>query len=127
MAASKTPHVRLLHIKGELDWMLRRFSRLSFEAFAADIVQLRAAERGLLIISEATKSLPEEMLASYPQIEWHAVRAIGNVLRHNYEQINPHRLWVILTVQLPALAPVIAELLEKHGPANSGEADSIGP
>jgi uncharacterized protein with HEPN domain len=116
MAASKTPYARLLHIKGELDWMFAEFSGQSFEAFAARAIQVRAAERGLLIISEAAKSLPDEMLAPYPQIEWHAVRAIGNVLRHSYDQVDPHRLWVTITAQLPDLAVVIAELLEKHGP-----------
>jgi uncharacterized protein with HEPN domain len=118
MAPSKTPHIRLKHIKDELDWMIERLSALSFEAFAADVVNLRAAERGLLIISEAAKALPDEMLAPYPQIEWRAVRAIGNVLRHEYEHIDPHRLWVIVTRQLPELNEVVAELLRKHGPTS---------
>ncbi len=96
--------------------MIAQLSGLSFEAFSASVVNIRAAERGLLIISEAAKSLPDDMLAPYPQIEWHAVRSIGNVLRHEYDQISPHRLWVTVTTYLPDLRKVVDDMLERYGP-----------
>jgi uncharacterized protein with HEPN domain len=122
MAASKNPAVRLAHIRDELAWLLPRFKGISYEEFAADFVNVRAVERGLSIISEAVKALPDEMLQSYPQIEWHAVRALGNVLRHDYERVDPHRLWAILTGQLTELNDVVAKLLEEHGPLRSSNA-----
>jgi uncharacterized protein with HEPN domain len=111
MSASKAPLLRLRHIRDELDWILPTFHDVSFESFAADIVQIRAAERGLLIISEAAKALPIDMLESYPQIEWHAVRSIGNLLRHEYERVEPRTLWRTVTVSLPRLSVVIDKML----------------
>lgn len=116
MAASKNPHVRLLHIQRETTWMLEAFASTSQEAFAADIVSVRSAERGLLIISEAAKALPDTLIAEYPDVEWHAIRAIGNVLRHNYEQIEPHRLWVIVTRDLQKLHQLVSNMLAEHSP-----------
>jgi uncharacterized protein with HEPN domain len=113
MSASKNPAVRLAHIRDELSWVLPRFGDLSYEQFVADIVQVRAMERSLSIISEAVKALPDEMLAPYPQIPWHAVRGIGNLLRHEYEVVDHRAIWQTLTFSLPLL-PVISELLAKH-------------
>jgi uncharacterized protein with HEPN domain len=116
MAASKNPHLRLLHIQRETTWMLDVFASASEETFVADVVSIRSAERGLLIISEAAKSLPDDLIATYPDVEWHAIRAIGNVLRHDYERIEPHRLWVIITRDLPKLHRLVGEMIAKHKP-----------
>lgn len=118
MAASKNPHARLLHIQRETSWMSAAFGTMSQEAFAADIVSVRSAERGLLIISEAAKALPDELVEEYPDVEWHAIRAIGNVLRHSYEQIEPHRLWVIVTRDIPKLHELVGTMLSRHTPPN---------
>jgi uncharacterized protein with HEPN domain len=84
MAASKNPLLRLLHIQRETTWMLEAFASESQDEFVANVISIRSAERGLLIISEAAKSLPDKLIAAYPDVEWHAIRAIGNVLRHDY-------------------------------------------
>ena len=118
MAASKNPAVRLAHIRDELAWVLPRFGDITYEQFVADIVHVRAIERSLSIISEAVKALPDDMLAPYPHIPWHAVRGIGNLLRHEYEVVDHRAIWQTLTVSLPRLSPVITALLEKHGPAS---------
>jgi uncharacterized protein with HEPN domain len=44
-------------------------------------------ERGIEIISEASRPLTDEMKARHPEIPWQKVAAIGKVLRHNYENI----------------------------------------
>lgn len=88
----------------------------SQQVFAEDIVSVRSAERGLLIISEAAKALPDELVAKYPDVEWHAIRAIGNVLRHDYEQIEPHRLWVIVTRDLQKPHQVVGAMLAERSP-----------
>ena len=97
--------------------MLNDFGDSTFETFSANILNLRAVERGFLIISEAAKALPDEMLSAYPHIEWHAIRAFGNVLRHDYQMVEPHRLWVTLKTYLPELRTVIDALLEQNTPS----------
>lgn len=116
MAPSKNPAVRLAHIRDELTWLLPRFQGMEYDEFSRNVVYVRAAERALLIISEAVKALPEELLASYPEIPWHSIRGIGNFLRHEYELVDHRVVWQTVTMSLPKLAPVVDGLLREHGP-----------
>jgi uncharacterized protein with HEPN domain len=111
MAATRNPKVRLAHIRDELSWLLPEFAKLSYKEFQSDLVRIRAAERALLIISEAAKSLPDQLLQRYPEIEWHAVRAIGNVIRHEYERVEPRLLWRTIRESLPRLASVVEKMI----------------
>jgi uncharacterized protein with HEPN domain len=47
----------------------------------------RIVERGIEIISEASRSLPDELKARHPEIPWPKVAGIGNVLRHEYQGV----------------------------------------
>jgi uncharacterized protein with HEPN domain len=43
-------------------------------------------ERGIEVISEASRHLNDELKARHPQIPWWKVAGIGSVLRHEYER-----------------------------------------
>lgn len=92
MAASKSPRLRLLHIRDEIVALTPHMASATYEKFAEDYLMIRAAERAILIISEAAKSLPDELLSQEPDIEWRAIRSIGNILRHEYERVEPRVL-----------------------------------
>ena len=66
----------------------------------------RLVQRGVEIISEASRHLTDEMKARHPEIPWQKVAAIGNVLRHNYENIAAPVIWKLAHTDLPALAKV---------------------
>jgi uncharacterized protein with HEPN domain len=57
---------------------------VTLEAFEADRRKRWLVERGIEIISEASRRLPAELKARHPHIPWSKVAAIGNVLRHEY-------------------------------------------
>lgn len=42
-----------------------------------------AVERGIEIISEASRHLPKKMKARHPRVRWANIAGIGNVLRHD--------------------------------------------
>ncbi len=111
MSPTRNPFVRLGHIKDELDWLLPKFREMEFNTIKADILHVRACERSLLIISKATKSLSEDLLSGYPEIEWRAVRSIGNFLRHEYEHVDPKVLWRTVTISLVKLSPVVDHMI----------------
>jgi uncharacterized protein with HEPN domain len=76
---------------------------VSLEAFEADWQKRWLVERGIEIISEASRYLPEALKTRHPEIPWPKVAGIGNVLRHDYERIAPAVLWKLAQDDLPLL------------------------
>ena len=68
-------------------------------------------ERGIEIVSEASKHLSAELKSRYPQIPRRQVADIGNVLRHEYQRTAPDVLWRVIHQDLePLLEACRAEL-----------------
>jgi len=84
---------------------------IELAAFEADWQKRWLVERGVEIISEASRHLPNEMKARHPEIPWPKVAAIGNVLRHDYQRIAPALLLKLVRDDFPSLEAVcVAEL-----------------
>ena len=81
------------------------------ESLVVDEVALAAVERFVERISEASRRLDPTVKLQEPTIPWSDIAGIGNVLRHNYDRVNPVLLWNILTVDLPELADAVQRLL----------------
>ena len=111
MANNKLPRVRLLHMKDEIDALRLHVSGRSWEHFLSDYLLVRATERAILIISEAARALPNEMTDRHSGINWAAIRAIGNIIRHEYDRVEPVILWNIVDKELPELLVVVDVLL----------------
>ena len=79
---------------------------ISLQAFETDWQRQWLVQRGVEIISEASRHLTDEMKARHPEIPWQKVAAIGNVLRHNYENIAAPVVWKLAQTDLPALEKV---------------------
>lgn len=79
---------------------------LSLEALEADWQRHWLIQRGVEIISEASRRLPHEMKARHPEIPWPKVAGIGNVLRHGYEDVSAPVLWKLVREDLPPLETV---------------------
>lgn len=68
-------------------------AEMPLDAFEADWEKQWLVERGVEIISEASRRLTDELKARHPNIPWKKVAGIGNVLRHNYESVAPAIMW----------------------------------
>jgi uncharacterized protein with HEPN domain len=112
MAATKNPLARLSHMRDEIDGITSALRGVERDAFVESYLLRRAAERALLIISEAAKALPNDLTDRYPAIDWRGVRGLGDVLRHDYERVDAETLWEILTGKLTELAPVIERMID---------------
>jgi uncharacterized protein with HEPN domain len=69
---------------------------VSFAEFESDRVKRAAFERFVEILSEASRSVPDELKTSNPQIPWQRIAHIGNHLRHAYHHTDPEILWNLL-------------------------------
>jgi uncharacterized protein with HEPN domain len=111
MAASKNPALRLRHILDEAEAIRDATRGITLDDFRGTWTIRRAVEHGLLIITEASKSLPTELKAAHPSVPWHQIEALGNVLRHDYKDVDPKTLWRVVNEQLPELAATVRRML----------------
>jgi uncharacterized protein with HEPN domain len=81
------------------------------EQFDGDWRAQYIVERGLMIISEASRAIPADLKERYPQIRWVGVRDIGNVLRHQYASISSALLWNLVQDELPRLRAAIEDMM----------------
>ena len=84
---------------------------MSFEEFAADERTRFAVQYALLAVGEAAKSLPPEVRARAPHLDWRGVIGMRDRLAHGYAAIVVEVIWRTVTVSLPPLRHGAAELL----------------
>jgi uncharacterized protein with HEPN domain len=115
MAASANPRARLDHILFHIQGVADTIGGISFETFTSVYHMERTVERAVQIISEAVRTLPSDITARYPEVEWTKIASIGNVLRHEYERVDAAIMWDIATVELPKLETVVRRMLADLG------------
>ncbi len=106
--------IPLHDILREIDFLNSLRDRTTFESFRSSSTDVRAASYSIMVISEAVRRRPDEWLAEYRNTPWHAIRAIGNKLRHEYQRMSETILWGIVTIQAAELKTAIEGILEKH-------------
>lgn len=97
------------HIRSELE-------DVPLAAFETDWRKRWIVERGIEIISEASRHLPGALKQRHPHIPWNKVAGIGNVLRHNYESISAPVMWAVGRDNLPPLEKVCRDELAAAQP-----------
>jgi uncharacterized protein with HEPN domain len=85
---------------------------IRFEAFASDWQSQWLVERGIEIVSEASRHLPIEIKTRHPDLPWRKIAGIGNILRHDYERIAAPVMWALVHENLPELVRVCREELD---------------
>lgn len=94
---------RLADMVEAIDRIDRVLHDVSLASFESNWEKRWLVERGIEIISEASRHLPEAVKARHPDIPWQKVAGIGNVLRHAYDHIAADVLWKLAKVDLKAL------------------------
>lgn len=104
MSPTSDPVLRLRHIVDEAEQIGRVTEGLSFEIFRDTWMIRRSVPHGLLIITEAARSLPAELKAKHAEVRWRPLESFGNVLRHEYQHVDPWVLWRIVQEEPAAAA-----------------------
>jgi uncharacterized protein with HEPN domain len=106
-----SPEPYLQDIVNAIAHIQSKMRDISLETFQDDLDRRRIVERSVEIISEASRRLPDTMKSRHPDIPWRKVAGIGNVLRHDYENVIPDALWKLAHDDLPTLEKVCREEL----------------
>jgi len=97
----------LAEISEALNGIAQATAGKTLDDFRSDWLLHHGVERGIEIISEAARHLPDPLLELAPEIPWKQVRGIGNVLRHEYHKTSDPLVWAVVTESLPQLRRAI--------------------
>jgi uncharacterized protein with HEPN domain len=108
----RLPTLRLTDIIEAIEHVYHETADVTLDAFKADWRKRWLVERGIEIISEASRHLTHELKRRHPEIPWQKVAGVGNVLRHDYERTAADVLWHVARDDLPPLEKVCREELQ---------------
>ena len=91
--------------------VLAELTRMEVEVFVADIRTQWAVEMGLIRIGEAVNRIPEDVLTRFPDQPWRQIVAMRNFAAHQYDDLDPHRVWRTATRDVPALRAYLADVV----------------
>jgi uncharacterized protein with HEPN domain len=110
---SKDPAQRFEDILQNITLIERFTAGMDLAAFTQDAKTTNATERCLERISEAAKKLGDVAETLCPEVPRPKVRALGNLLRHEYDTVDVVRVWLMIEDDLPPLKAAVQAALER--------------
>lgn len=80
-------------------------------AFASNELTLDAVSRCFGIIGEAARHVPDDVCVAHPEIPWAEMRAMRNVVVHEYFGVTNETLFKTAREDLPAIIEPLRKLL----------------
>ncbi|GKV67048.1 MULTISPECIES: DUF86 domain-containing protein [unclassified Sporosarcina] len=69
---------------------------LSYDDFVKDDLIFDAVIKNILVIGEATKSIPEDIRKTYSEVEWRKMAGMRDMMIHGYFTINNQIVWDVI-------------------------------
>ena len=98
-----TDAVLVSHILNECGKITNLVLRISFEELEVDVIYQDALTRELEIIGEAAGNLSTDFVKRFPEIPVRDMRAMRNVLAHQYFRVDMEYLWETAVNEIPPL------------------------
>ncbi|MBU1598699.1 DUF86 domain-containing protein [bacterium] len=86
---------------------------IRFEDFAEDRKTIFAVIRGIEVIGEAAKCIPNLIRDRYPEIPWKAMAGMRDKIIHEYFGVDLKVVYKTATQHLPKIKPLIQKVLEE--------------
>jgi uncharacterized protein with HEPN domain len=110
---SRNPIQRLEDILENIALIEEFTAGMDARAFAQDRKTSNAVERCLERISEPARKLGDAAEALSPEVPWPQLRAVGNLLRHDYDTVDSARVWLMVEVDLGPLKIAVQAALAR--------------
>lgn len=91
----------------------------SFDDFGSDWLLKHGVQRGIEIISEASRRIPASMKARHANVPWQDGAGIGSILRHEYHRVSDRAIWNTATRDLAPVKKAVSLMLQSLGCADS--------
>jgi uncharacterized protein with HEPN domain len=85
---------------------------MTFEQFCADQRTAEAVQFNFIVIGEAARNIPDDVVARHPELPWREMRGLRNVVAHGYFHVSLAILWQTITTDLAPLVEPLQALLD---------------
>lgn len=70
-----------------------------------------AMERLIEIVGEAARKVSREGQLAHPQIPWQKIVQQRHIISHDYDDLDYHAIWRVVTIHIPALIPQLEAIV----------------
>jgi uncharacterized protein with HEPN domain len=99
----------------EFGGIAQRLTARGRKHYEQDEISRLAAEAIVHRIGEAVGRLPGELTDTHPEVEWRKIRAMRNIVAHEYDRVDHEILWQALDVRVPHLTACVCAILDADG------------
>ena len=103
---------RLLDIQEAID-NIKKYAVRGQQAFGEDELVQSWVIRQLQILGEAATKISDDFQGRHPDVPWHKIIGMRNILVHDYFGIDVNIVWSIVEKDMPVLERQIKELLKE--------------
>jgi uncharacterized protein with HEPN domain len=103
--------LRIEDILAAIERVQRYTAGLDLASFLADEKVVDAASFCFGVIGEAAHHVPDDVVAAHPELPWPEMRAMRNVVVHEYFGVTHETLWKTAREDLPGLVDPLRRLL----------------
>lgn len=83
-----------------------------FENFSEKWIEQDAMIRNFEIIGEAAKNISDNINQNFPEIEWHKLKGMRNLIAHEYFGIKIETIWNTAVNDIPILKKQIQKIIQ---------------
>lgn len=103
---------RIISYCNEISETILRFGE-DYTVFARDSVYKNATALCVLQIGELTTHLTDDFKQTYTGMPWIQIKALRNLVAHNYGKIDDESLWETITGDIPKLKDYCSSIIEQ--------------
>ena len=106
----------LMHIRdycAEINHTMDTFGR-DYDIFVSNSIYQNAVALCVLQIGELTTHFTDEFKSAYNKVPWNQIKALRNVVAHNYGKIDKETLWETLLNDIPDLNDYCCQIITEH-------------
>lgn len=110
---NRPARVRLEDLKQAMARIRQYTASLTYDEFIKDEKTTDAVLRNLEVIGEAARNIPEELRGRYPDVEWHRMIGLRNIISHEYFGVDMQIIWEVATRNVAETEPLVADMLDR--------------
>jgi len=101
--ATRSPLLRIHDMLESIRGIEKAIAGKTFRDYERSWILRSALERGIEVISEASRHIGREFKMRHKEVRWKDIAGIGNILRHEYQRIDGLIIWNAVKDDLPVL------------------------